>query len=249
MEWLKKRKYKYIAIIFWLLFWQTACTFINRDIILASPIRVCNTLVKLVQTNEFWDSIFYTSSRIGIGFLAALLCGILGAFISYGNRLLKEILGLLLQVIKSIPVASFVIIILLWVNSRYLSVFMSFLMILPIVYFNVLKGIEETDKKMLEMAKVFQIPLLRKIRYIYMPSIMPYFVSACSSGIGFCWKSGIAAEVIGLPERSIGIKIYESKLYLLTPELFAWTIVIIILSIVFETLIMKLIYKIADIIL
>jgi NitT/TauT family transport system permease protein len=94
----------------------------------------------------------------------------------------------------------------------------------------------ETDKKLLEMAKIFRMGFGKKMKAIYIPGTYPYFTAACKLSIGLCWKSGIAAEVIGLPVGSIGEQLYQSKIFLDTGELFSWTIVIIIISYTFEKL-------------
>ena len=125
---------------------------------------------------------------------------------------------------------------LVWVPSRNLSVVISFLMVAPIVYQNVLGGISNMDHKLTEMADVFQVPFARRLRYLYLPQVAPFFRSACAVGLGLCWKSGVAAEVIGLPDGSIGERLYEAKVYLDTPDLFAWTLVIVLVSIAFEKL-------------
>ena len=92
------------------------------------------------------------------------------------------------------------------------------------------------DAKLLEMAEVFDIPESVRIRYIYVQQVLPFFRTGCSVGLGLCWKAGIAAEVIGIPDGSIGEQLYEAKVYLNTPDLFAWTVVIIVISLVFERL-------------
>lgn len=237
-----KNKYHIASIAFWIITWQIMYIMVGKEYLLASPKGVVSALFHLVQTTGFWKSICCSFGKIALGFLVAVICGVLSALLSCKNPWVKEILSVMMRVIKSIPVASFVIVALLWVKSGNLSVLISFLMVLPVIYTNVLKGIESTDRLLLEMADVFRIPLTKKIRFIYIPAVMPYFVTACSVGLGFCWKSGIAAEVIGLPRNSIGSSLYEAKLYLMTKELFAWTIVIVLLSILFEKLVMKLIH-------
>ena len=123
-------------------------------------------------------------------------------------------------------------------------VFIAFLMVLPIIYTNMLEGITNTDKKLLEMADVFHIGLFRRIHYIYLPQLMPYFLAACSVSLGLAWKSGIAAEVIGIPDGSIGEKLYKAKLYLNSTDLFAWTVAIVVVSIVVEKLFLMIIRRI-----
>ena len=74
------------------------------------------------------------------------------------------------------------------------------------------------------------MPFARRLRGIYLPAVLPHFRSAASLGLGLCWKSGVAAEVIGIPGGSIGEKLYKAKVYLATPDLFAWTVAIVLLS-------------------
>ena len=140
--------------------------------------------------------------------------------------------------IKATPVASFIILCLIWIPSRNLSVFISFLMVFPVVYTNILEGIRQTDKQLLEMADSFGAGVGKKLQFIYLSQVMPYAVTACKLGLGLCWKAGIAAEVIGIPAGSIGEKLYKAKVYLETPDLFAWTIVIIAVSVGFEKIFM-----------
>ncbi|ABX44188.1 ABC transporter permease [Lachnoclostridium phytofermentans] len=238
-----KRYITLLAIAIWLILWQVASIVINSNILIASPIQVVTTLAKLIFEKSFWFSISSSFLKISLGFILAVVTGVLLSLGAYHNVFLKEFFTVAMRVIKSIPVASFVILALLWVRARNLSILISFLMVLPIIYTNVLKGVESADQGLLEMAAVFHMSGLRKLKFIYLPAVMPYFVSACSVGLGFCWKSGIAAEVIGLPNNSIGEQLYEAKLYLMTKEMFAWTVVIIGISVVFEKLILLLINK------
>jgi NitT/TauT family transport system permease protein len=107
---------------------------------------------------------------------------------------------------------------------------------------NTIAGFENTDSKLLEMASVFHISCGKKLFYIYRPAVLPYLISGCRVALGMSWKSGIAAEVIGVPVHSIGEKLYMSKIYLSTADLFAWTLVIIIISALFEKLFLYLLY-------
>jgi NitT/TauT family transport system permease protein len=207
---------------------------LGQDILLVSPTAVILHLFELVQVSSFWRSIGYSFSRIAGGFLLATLMGVLFAIFSYRFHWVEELLAPPIQMIKATPVASFVILTLVWISPQNLSVFISFLMVLPLMYTNVLMGIRSTDEKLLEMAQVFRVPTYRRIRYIYLSQVLPYFRSACSVALGLSWKAGIAAEVIGLPQGSIGEQLYQAKIYLDTPDMFAWTLVIIIMSVWFE---------------
>ncbi len=222
------------AVLFWLLVWQAASMALKQEILLASPVSVAARLGGLVRELEFWEATAFSFFRIVTGFLLALVAGILLAVVSFRFKLAAVLANPLITVIKSTPVASFIILCLIWIPSRNLSVFISFLMVLPVVYTNILEGIRKTDNKLLEMAQVFQIPFSRRVLYIYLSQILPYLMSACTVSLGLCWKAGVAAEVIGVPAGSIGEKLYHAKIYLNTPDLFAWTIVIIAVSFAFE---------------
>lgn len=213
---------------------------LGQEILLVSPASVAMRLGQLALTGDFWRSIAFSLLRIAAGFLSAAVLGVALAALSARFVVVKELLAPAMLAIKAIPVASFIILVLIWVPSRNLSVLISFLMVLPIIYTNVLNGIQATDPQLLEMADVFALPASRSIRYIYVSQVLPFFRAACSVALGLCWKSGIAAEVIGIPTGSIGEKLYHAKVYLDTPDLFAWTLVIVFISLAFEKLILHL---------
>lgn len=239
----KKNIYKFLPFVFWIVVWQIASMIVNKEMLLASPFDVIISLVELIQTVVFWQSILHSFLKIVLGFILAILVGIIFAVLSYNFAIFQALVSPIIRIIKATPVVSFIILALIWVKSANLSVLICFLMVIPIIYTNVLQGLYHTDMKLLEMANVFNMKKRNRIRYIYIPSIIPYFISACSIGLGFCWKSGIAAEVIGQPQNSIGEQLYEAKLYMMTRELFAWTFVIILVSVVFEKAVMWIIKK------
>ena len=232
------------AVAVWLLIWEAASILIGQEILLVSPVSVVVKLKSLVFESNFWQTILFSFCRIVAGFLIATLTGTVFAALSACFRAVEELLAPVMLTIKATPVASFIILVLIWVPSRNLSVITSFLMVLPIIYTNVLIGIRSTDPKLLEMAELFRVPLSRKIIYIYLSQVMPYFQTACSVGLGMCWKAGVAAEVIGIPTGSIGEKLYKAKIYLETPDLFAWTLVIIVISILFERFFLLLLLRV-----
>lgn len=241
----KTKIYKALAVAFWIIIWEALAVLIGSELIIASPVKALSVLFSLFGKASFWQALLYSSIRIIGGFFLAVVAGIFLATLSSKFPFLKSLLLPITSVIKATPVASFIILALIWFGSKNLAIFISFLMVFPVIYLNVSKGIESTDKKLLEMAKVFKFPLSRKLLYIYLPEIMPFLISACEISLGLCWKSGVAAEVIGITSGSIGENLYEAKLYFETGELFAWTAVIIAVSTAFEKLIMLLIKKLS----
>lgn len=228
------------AVAFWLLFWQLGAMALGQRLLLPSPAEVLACLARLVITVSFWRSVGWSAARIFSGFMIACVGGIVLAGLSVRFQAVRELLAPLVTAVKAVPVVSFIILALVWLPSRQLSLFISALMVFPTVYLNLLEGIDHTDRRLLEMARVFRVPLGRRLRDIYLPQALPWLRSACSLGLGLCWKSGVAAEVIGLPGGSVGERLYTAKIYLETPELFAWTVTIVAVSAVFERLILRL---------
>ena len=162
--------------------------------------------------------------------------GIAAGSLAYGPSFIHELLIHCFPLVKSIPVASFVILALIWIGSENLSVFIAFLVVVPMIYSSTLAGLKSADRRLLEMARVFSMPFWKRLRFIYIPAVLPYLMSGCRTALGMSWKSGIAAGGHRHPGQSIGEQLYYAKLYLDTAGLFAWTFVIILASSAFEAL-------------
>ena len=234
----KDRLGKALAVIFALLVWQTAAVAVDQSILLVSPIDVALRLTTIRQVEGFASSIWFSFYHIAGGFLLAIVSGILLAALSGRFKWVETALWPFMITVKTVPVASFVVICLIWLSAQNLSVFISFLIVLPVVYGNVLQGIKSENGKMLEVAEVFRMPVLRRILYIHMPQLKPFILSACATALGMSWKAGIAAEIIGTPDGSIGKQLYYAKIYLDTDDLLCWTVIIVIVSVAFEKLFM-----------
>lgn len=224
------------AVAVWLLLWQLASMAVGLPLLLPSPLAVLLRLGQLCTGADFWLTVASSLLRILLGFLLGVLFGTALAGLCWRFRLIDALARPLLGVLKSTPVASFIILALVWVKTTWLATVISFIMVLPLIYANVREGIDSADRQLLEMAQVFRLSRRKTFRYCYLPAILPFFLSAISSALGFAWKSGIAAEVLGRPARAIGSQIYDSKIYLETPDLFAWTLVVILLSVLLERL-------------
>lgn len=240
MKWKKAAGWAGVGL-FWLIVWQLAYYGVGRDLLLASPIAVLKRLGQLVITAEFWQIIGSSFYRIMAGFLLGLLLGtLLGAFTARWN-LAYRLLQLPMSIIKATPVASFVILALVWISGRNLSVFIGFLMVLPMVWSSVHQGLKSADEQLLEAAQTYRLSKWQTIRVVYIPAVLPYFLSVCRVAMGFAWKAGIAGEVIAIPKNAIGTQLYDAKVYLETTDLFAWTVVIVVLSVMIEKVFTKLV--------
>lgn len=227
-----------IVLLFWLLVWELLSLAVSQKLLLPAPAQVLRRLAALAATADFWRITARSLLRILCGVVAAVAAGTVLAVLTSRFRTLRALLSPLLTIIKSTPVASFIILALIWMGRDILPAFIAVLMVLPVVWTNVSAGIAAADISLLEVAKVFRFSRWKTLVRIYTPSVMPYFISGCRSALGLGWKAGIAAEVLTVPAASIGKMLYESKLYLETTDLFAWTLVVILCSIIIEKVLM-----------
>ncbi len=225
------------ALAAWIVVWQLAAVSLGHGgLFLATPIQTLQALAQLAPTAGFWQRIVFSALRILAGFLLAVVGGLVLGALGARWRWVRIFIEPAMQLIRAMPVASFVILALLWVRSANLSVVVSFTHVLPVVYAGVQGGIADTDSQLLEMAHVYRLPLITRLRYIWLPGIFPSFCESCIAAMGMCWKSGVSAEVIGLPDHSVGDALYRAKITLSTPDVFAWTLVIVLLSALLSTL-------------
>lgn len=229
------------AIIVAILLWQLLAMKLDQKLLLATPVDVAKTLGGLVKSQEFYSAIAYSMGRILLGLLIGAAVGTACALLAGRWHFMEVLFWPYFSAMKATPVASIVILCLVWLSSRRLSVFIVFLVVTPVIYTNILAGIKNLDLKMKDMARVFGINGLRRLLYVYLPELKTYIIAAFTLATGMAFKAGIAAEVIGTPGGSVGKMLYNAKVYLETPELFAWTLVIIVLSVVVEQVILGLV--------
>lgn len=229
---------KTFVILFWLAVWYALALCVDNPVLLVTPDSVFVRLVALTKTAAFWKTVIASLLRISAGFVMGVFVAFLCAALAYRCRMAEEILRPFIQLIKAIPVVSFVVLFLVWWGSSVLGAAISFLVVLPNVYINVLEGLKNTDRELLEMAEVFKVTKWNRFFYIHRPALRPFVESAFRLSIGMSWKSGVAAEVIGTPAYSVGGQIYFSKIYLDTEGVLAWTAVTILASLLMERLLL-----------
>ena len=219
---------------FWLIVWQLLAMAVAQQVLI--PAR---RLVELAAVPAFWLAALRSLGRVVAGFLSAALCGVVLAALTYRIPFLNSLFSPLLSIIKATPVASFIILALVWLDKSHVPVFAAFLMALPIVWSNCMQGLKGVDPGLMEMTRAFAFSPAKRLVTLTVPSVAPYFTAALCSSVGLAWKAGIAAEVLCTPLYSIGKNLYEAKLYLETPDVFAWTVLVIVLSLTIEKLFVK----------
>lgn len=219
---------------FWFAAWAILYHWVGRDVIIPSPFAVMGEIRALLHTPDFWQIVGNSVIRVLFGILLALTLGTLGGVASAFFPLFQRLARPAIAVIQATPVVSFIIIALIWFRSDHVAIFISFLMCLPIVWNNVSTGIRAVDRDLIEMAKVFRVTRGERLKRVYLPSLKPYLIAAMTTVFGLAWKVSVAAEVLSHPRYGIGTKLHSAKVYLDTPNLFAWTAIVVLLSMGFD---------------
>lgn len=220
--------------IFWILIWQISYMIVGRELYLPSPFNVMKRVYELIFEISFWRAVYYTIYRVFAGIIISVILGLILGIASGLNKQIYDFVQPMMVAIKSTPVMSFIIIALIWFSSSTAPIFICFLMCFPIIWTNTVQGIRSVDNRLLEMARIYKVRTKRVLKDIYIPSIRPYFISSFISALGLGWKVTVAAEVLSSPRNSIGTNLFQSKAYLDSVSLFAWTVVVIVLSFLFE---------------
>lgn len=223
-----------LVAVFWIGVWAFAAWRVGLPLLLPSPLLVAKTLGGMLGTGIFWQTVGRSLLNVSVGILAAVVSGVLLAGICRRVRFLRELFFPLMTVVKATPVASFIVLALIWVGAVRVPALITVLIVLPVVWTNVDEGLSKIDPQLTEVAVVYRMSYGKRLRLLVFPSVRPYFLAACRTSLGLAWKAGIAAEIIARPRMSIGTAINDARQYLLTEEMFAWTFVVILLSLVIE---------------
>ena len=233
---LKKALSAFAVLIFWIAVWYAAAAIVGYELILPSPLNVIISFGGLIRGGEIFAAVGASLLRVMIGYIAGVAAGVVTALLTDRSAVLRQILAPMLTVIKSTPVASFIMLAWMFVGNEKLPILVSFMMVLPIIWQNTEAGLSAMDKELSEVAEIYELKFAKKLRIFIIPSLLSFVIPALITSMGLAWKAGIAAEVISHCKNSIGNGIYESKTYLETPELFAWTAIVIVLSLIIEWL-------------
>ena len=225
-----------IITAIWLLIWQGIYMLVDNPLFVESPYNVLVRFIELSTKFDFWKTVFFSVISILKGFVIGIIFGTFMAFISI-NDFLDKLFSPIKVIVRATPVASFIMLTWIWLKRADIPVFISFLMVTPIIWGNVSTGIKNIKKEHKELAYVYKFSMFKKLKYIYFPSVLPYFATAVCTSSGLVWKAGIAAEVLCQPQNTIGAKLFEAKGLVETLDVFVWTGVVIIISIILELII------------
>ncbi len=231
-----------VPIAVYILVWQLLSMFVDSSLLLPSPKETVRSIISILGTASGWCSIGATILRILCGFLLGCFIGLVLAVMTAKCKWLAWLLQPLRSIIKTTPITSFALILLISLVSGLVPVAVSAIVVVPMIWRTTEESILALDPKLAEMGRIFLSPW-KHFRYVSLPQILPQFFATASTALGFAWKAVITAEILALPKAGIGNQMYLNKVYLDSADLFAWTLLVIVCSVSIETLVAYLLQK------
>lgn len=228
-----RRKAEITGVLLILGSWQMA-SLISGNLLMPSPLETLVQTYKLLLTTTFIVTVVHTLIRGIAGFVLSAIAGVSMGYLAGRVRFFEGMSRPALNFMKATPVMSIIILMLIWFETGTIPVVVSFLVGYPIVYSNVMQGTRAVDWKLVEMAKVYNVTHSRVFLHIYIPAIIPYLLAGLNTAMGIGWKAVIAAEVLLQPRPSIGERLIHAKSGLDFVSVFAWTLIAVLLSYVFD---------------
>ena len=218
-----------------LIIWEIFAIIRNNEFVLPRVLTTLKSLVEIVTSKSFLRIVFTTIFRVLAGLISGVVSGILLATVCYFVPMINTFVSPVLSIIKATPVASFIVLLWLSLSGNSLPILIAFLMVLPIVWQNVLDAYNSLPIAMLEVTEIYDVSLGKRIRYLYFPHLFSFLAPAFITSIGLAWKSEIATEIIAYTANSIGQQINNHKQFAETSFVFAWTIIIVLFSVLLES--------------
>lgn len=232
---------------FYIALWALAARWVNSPLLLPTPLAVLRRLGALLPSSGFWLTLGATLLRTLLAYLLGIAFAVLLAALCCRFRAAELLFSPLLSAVRATPVTSFIVLALVWLSSARVPVLTGFLMTLPVVFSALTQAVRAIDPRLLEMARLYRFGRGGTLLRVVLPSVLPAFVESCLAAIGLCWKAVVAAEVIGVPRRAVGSRLYEAKIYLETDSLLAWTLMLVLLSVLLEALLRRLTRRFSEV--
>ncbi len=224
------------VLLVYVILWEAASRAVGQPLLLPSPGAVAARWFSLLPQPLFWRTLLHTFARTAFSYALGVATAVPLSMLCCRFTVVELFLSPLLSAVRATPVTSFIVLALVWLSSGRVPVLTGFLMTLPVVFASLTQAIRGIDPKLLEMARAYDLGPLGTMRHVVCPAILPAFAQSCLAAIGLCWKAVVAAEVISVPKLAIGSRLYEAKIYLETDSLLAWTLTVVLLSVMLETL-------------
>lgn len=225
-----------LSILLVLLLWEVSARLVDKSALFPPLTGLLEGLIDLLQNSDFYLALLHTLLRGIIGFIFAFSIALGLSAIALHHPFWKSFFHPLVVIIRSVPVISIVLIALLWLSPPNLPAFIALFTMFPVLYQSMLSGLEHTDSRLVEMARVYRKSGLRRFNLIYLPSARKLILSGMATAMGFGWRAVIIGEVLSGPLHGIGTGMKRAQSFIDMTELLSWTVLAVLISFAFESL-------------
>jgi sulfonate transport system permease protein len=178
---------------------------------LPSPWQVVMTARELASDGELSRHVAASLGRVFAGFAAGAGAAVIVGILVGLSRTVELIVDPTLQVVRNVPSLAWVPFLLLWmgIDEAPKITLIAIGGFFP-VYLNLVTGIRQTDRKLIEVGYVFGMRRVELVRRIILPSAFPYLLTGLRIGIGQSWLFLVAAELIA-STRGLGFLLIDGQ--------------------------------------
>lgn len=232
----KNNKYILVSIILIIFTWGILGENYD-DVIIPSISSTLKALNEIIGNGDFLMILFSSLKRFLTAFIITMISSIVMSILSKSNNFIYNFMIPIVALLKSVPTMGIIIIALIWLNNDKAPILIGFIIVFPILYEGFVGALKSIDKKLIEMANLYKVSKKNIIKDIYVPSMIYGIAPLMPSAMGLMLKVIIAGEVLGQPAYSIGGSMNLEKIYLNTPGVFAWIIIVMIITSIFDLMV------------
>lgn len=230
-----------LAVIAWLAIWQVAALALANPWLLSSPLDTLAVWANLILTVRFWEAVIHSLVRIALGFAIAFVTGCALGYLAAKLPGMRAFLKPAVLAVKSAPVVCIIALLLVAAGASVTTSIVVGLVVFPQFYHAVMEAALSRDTEVDKILDVFGVSRTRRALCVELVAFGASVRQATAVAAGLAWKSGVAAEIIGLPGLSIGESVYLAKISLDSATIIAWTATVILLSWLSEKLLLALV--------
>ena len=216
--------YPLVSILVMLLAWHLIFLYVGSPAIFPSVGATLQSIGNYIVDGNFWLALLSTLGRVflcfAISLVLALVMGVLGKIAPAVNKILSPVVALF----RSAPTVAVMVILILLAAPKHTPVIVGLLVVFPMLYANVTTAIDQVDDGLVQMCKLYNVPKAEQLKFVYLPTVVPYLLGELPATLSFTVKLIVSAEILSYSYQSIGGLIQSANVYAEMSNLFALTL-------------------------
>lgn len=228
----KVRLMQIVSIVVLLGLWKIISTQ-TSSLTLPGPVPVFVALVRLMFSWEFWHSLLISVQSLALGYAVSVVIGLIaGVAVGLISRKMGVIFDAYLIIGLSVPIAGLIPVVVMVLGIGLAArVMVVVLFAVFQIAINVVTGVREADRSLVEMAHSFGASYLRVFWRIILPDAVPSIMAGMRLGLGRGIVGMVTSELI-LLSVGVGRMVVKFSSSFQTAKLLAYLILIVSFGVV-----------------